>query len=375
MKLAVIGAGYMAAVIVKRAREMGVETHCFAWEKGAVAKEYCDYFYPVSVLDKDEILTICQEKMVDGIIAGTEIAVQSVAFVAEKMGLPGNSVKMTDDIRDKYLQRQLTGKVQGLQQIQYCPLVEVMEKKDWDYAYPCILKPVDGAGKEGIVVVNNKKELFAAASEIKDEAERYIVEEYIEGGREFSVESLSYKGDAYVFQITDKVSSGVPLNVELAHHQPADISDDLYRKIEDTVIRILSSVGLENGASHTEIKVKNDKIYLIEINGRLGGDHIAYPLTELSTGLPYISCVIDAALGRFNPDIMKNKKNRYASVFFVVEQTKYLKDIFDKCQNEPWCYEKVKKTDDLILLEKNDGYRINYFIYYSEKERPVFLMR
>ena len=372
-RLAIIGAGHISAVIVKRAAEMGIETYCFAWEKGAVAKPYCDFFYPINVLDKESILKVCQQKKVNGVIAAAEIAIQSAAFVAEKMNLHGNSLSVANEIRNKYIQRKKTQNIPNLEHIKYMPLIDVINHQVKEYRIPCILKPIDGGGKEGIIVVNDERELFDAIALIKESVCSYIIEEYIEGGREFSVESLTYEGHTYVFQITDKVSSGKPLNVELAHHQPADITDELYSQIEQMIIKILSAVGFRNGPSHIEIKVVNGKIYLIEINGRLGGDHIAYPLTELSTGLPYISCVINAALGKFNSDIMSNRKKNYASVFFVVKQTEYLKDIFEKCQDSEWCYEKMKQTDDLILLRKNDGYRINYFIYYSENRRPDFI--
>ena len=59
-KLAIIGASYLQLPLVKKAKEMGLEVHCFAWEEGAVCKEMADYFYPISIVEKEEILKICQ---------------------------------------------------------------------------------------------------------------------------------------------------------------------------------------------------------------------------------------------------------------------------------------------------------------------------
>jgi hypothetical protein len=56
MKIAVIGGSYLQEPIVKKAKEMGIETHCFAWEQGATCKFIADYFYPISILDKEKIL-------------------------------------------------------------------------------------------------------------------------------------------------------------------------------------------------------------------------------------------------------------------------------------------------------------------------------
>ncbi|MCI5585092.1 MAG: ATP-grasp domain-containing protein [Lachnospiraceae bacterium] len=372
MKLAIIGAGYMGKVIAERAKEMGVETHCFAWEKGAVAKPFCDYFYPISVFEQRDILKKCKEIGIDGVISASEISIITAAYVAENLGLVGNSVKASTEIRNKYYQREKTKRIEDISTIQYERIVDESDIDRIKIEFPCILKPVDGGGKVGVSVTYSEQELRAAFKENISRFSEFLVEEYIEGGKEYSVETITYKGVTYVIQLTDKVSSGPPYNVELAHHQPADIGMELRDRIERSVQKIISNLGIKNGPCHTEIKVKNNDIYLIEVNGRLGGDHIAYPLTELSTGYPYISSVIAVALGIFNPKDIKLENGGYASVYFVVEQTKYLKPILDNCKEKDWCYECNKVSNELIELKENDGFRINYFIYYSKNKRPNF---
>ena len=50
MKLAVIGASSGQLPICLKAKEMGLEVHCFAWSEGAVCKDVVDYFHPVSIV-------------------------------------------------------------------------------------------------------------------------------------------------------------------------------------------------------------------------------------------------------------------------------------------------------------------------------------
>ena len=66
-KLAVIGASYLQQPFVEKAKEMGLEIHCFAWEEGAVCKDIADQFYPISIIEKEEILSICQQIGINGI--------------------------------------------------------------------------------------------------------------------------------------------------------------------------------------------------------------------------------------------------------------------------------------------------------------------
>jgi hypothetical protein len=63
--LAIIGASYLQRPLVEKAQEMGLRTICFAWAEGAVCKDLCDRFYPVSVTEKEEILRICRDEQID----------------------------------------------------------------------------------------------------------------------------------------------------------------------------------------------------------------------------------------------------------------------------------------------------------------------
>jgi hypothetical protein len=72
-KLAILGASYLQIPLFLKAKQMGLETHCFAWSEGAVCKEYSDFFYPISILDKELILDKCKE-IIDEIMGNGKIA-------------------------------------------------------------------------------------------------------------------------------------------------------------------------------------------------------------------------------------------------------------------------------------------------------------
>ena len=207
----------------------------------------------------------------------------------------------------------------------------------------------------------------------RDALSDIVVEEYVPGGAEYSVESLSYHGEHRIVQVTEKWSSGAPHCVELGHHQPARLDSRMRARVEDVISRALTAVGVDNGCCHTEIKICDGDIYLIEFNARPGGDHIAYPLTELSTGYPYITGIIETA---FDVDVLPDPASlgaAWAGICFVTEQTSALKPVFDTCRNQPWCYEKHQVTEELRPLTHNRGYDTNYFIYRAEDARPEFL--
>ena len=67
-KIAVIGGSYLQLPLVLKAKEIGYEVHCFAWLDGAVCRDYADKFYPISIVDKEEILDVCKSVGIDAVV-------------------------------------------------------------------------------------------------------------------------------------------------------------------------------------------------------------------------------------------------------------------------------------------------------------------
>ena len=351
--------------------EMGVETHCFSNVKPDYIHETVDYFYSLSIFDKDTIVSICKEKNVTGVIATTELTISIAAYVAQKLNSPELPYDVSLVINDKFRNREECKNVHLLQQPLY---MEICKEEDLDKItdFPAIVKPTSNGGKQGITVVFNSKELLSAYEIAKGKSRnsKVVVEKYIEGGKEYSVESLSYKGRHYIIQVTEKISSGAPHCVELGHKQPADLSPLVRKEVEQAIIEGLQAIGIDNTSCHTEIKIIDDIIYLIEFNARPGGDHIAWPLTTLSTGYEYIKGAINIALGAFKEVDVRKLNNHYAGVYFVTKQTAFLKPLFDTCEKYDWLYKKYEVSSDLQLLEHNDCYNTNSIMYYSENVCP-----
>ena len=65
-KIAIIGASYLQVPLIEKAKQLGLETHVFAWAANDVGERIADYFYPISIVEKEEILSKCVEIGVDG---------------------------------------------------------------------------------------------------------------------------------------------------------------------------------------------------------------------------------------------------------------------------------------------------------------------
>lgn len=60
-KIVIIGANDFQNQLILKAKELGYETHVFAWQDGSIGEKTADYFYPISIIEKDEILEQCKK--------------------------------------------------------------------------------------------------------------------------------------------------------------------------------------------------------------------------------------------------------------------------------------------------------------------------
>lgn len=365
-KLAILGATYLQLPLVEKAKEMGIETHCFAWDNDyAVCKYVADYFYPISVVEKDVVLQKCKEIGIDGITTiATDICVPTISYVADIMNLTANSIQTSLISTNKFLMRKKLENHKVCTSQYFC----VESENDIDYTkvnFPLIVKPTDRSGSRGVIKVETKKDLKTAikhAVEVSFE-KKAVIEEYIEGD-EVSVESISWEGKHCFLTITDKVTTKQPYFVEIEHHQPSALSDEIVQKIKMQNQKVLSALGITYGASHVEYKItKNGKIFIIEAGARMGGDFIGSNLVELSTGYDYIKGTIEIAMGYFNEP--KLTKQYHTGVYFLSKETDYLLPYFDSVNKFD-----VKKSIQNINLNslQNSNDRSGYLIYKSDKK-------
>lgn len=362
-KIAIIGASYLQLPLVKKAKEIGLYTLCFAWADGAVCKDEADEFFPISIVEKEQILSICQEKQIDGICTiASDVAAPTVAFVAEKMGLVGNSYEAAMRANNKYLMRQAFS-VAGIPCPAYHRITSFDQLDSKELLFPVIVKPSDRSGSLGITKVERWEELQTAVEtalncSFKHEA---MVEEFVEG-REISVEFISYNGVHYPLQITDKVTTEAPHFVELEHHQPADLTLEQYLWIYDLTKKALKALGVTDGASHSEYKITEDgRIYVMEIGARMGGDFIGSDLVQLSTGYDYLKGVIEVALGRFTEPVFGER--HHAGVYFLCEETRHLLPVI-KSASSPTIV-RAEITDESLRNVTCSADRSGYLIYKS----------
>lgn len=360
-KLAIIGASYLQQPLIEKAKEMGIETHVFAWKCGDVGEMSADYFYPISIVEKEKILEECKKIGIDGICSiASDLAVITVNYVAQKMNLVGNSLECTEVSTNKHKMRKCFEK-NGDPSPKSLLISDVADAYKYELEYPVIVKPLDRSGSRGITKVWCKEELESAILHAKEQGfqKSALIEEFVEG-KEYSVECISWEGKHYYLATTQKYTTGEPNYIEVAHLEPANISEEVLKRVKEVVFHALNSLGIKYGASHTELKIdKAGRIALIEIGGRMGGDCIGSSLVEMTTGVDFVREVINVALG-YAPNISFTKGN-CAAIRFILSKSDIMQlETIKKEHPEILVFEEVQNLDDRVVTDSSN--RLGYYI-------------
>lgn len=318
-KIVIIGANSFQNPLILKAKSMGYETHVFAWRDGAVGEKTADYFYPVSIVEKEKILEICKTIHPDAVASiASDLAGITVNYLAEELGLTGNSMQCVQCSTNKYQMRK-TFRAAGIPTPGFA-VVSGAENAALlkDMRYPLIVKPTDRSGSRGITKISSEKELPAAiGSAVGNSFEnKAIVEEFIDGD-EYSCECISFAGEHYFLSLTKKFTTGAPHFIETGHMQPSGISPQMEKQVVAVAFSALDALGVKYGASHTEFKIdQHGDIRIIEIGARMGGDCIGSDLVQISTGYDFVRMVIEVASG-VKPVLKQVSQPKVAVIQFV----------------------------------------------------------
>ena len=373
----IFGTGPLQQSLIERCKLKGLFTVGIDPNPDAKCKNSVDAFEVVAGDDFKMTLAVAQKYNISGVItAATDKPLVMMARVAEKLHLPFFSVETALNSTDKLLMKKKFIEA-GLPCAKGYVINNARELAELNVTYPVIVKPRDNSGSRGVIYCDN----HTSAADALEEALRYtkkgnvLIEEFIEG-QEYSIEGIHYNGEHHVIQFTEKTTTDFPYNVEIAHTQPADISPQQQNKIKKLITQIGQTLGFENCASHTELKINSRGIYIIETSPRLGGDFISSTLVPLSTGINMENILIDISIkNKIDNNVLRPSLSKYSSVKYFNFPTGVVSSIenIDKLNSiKEIIYWKLSLQDgDSIKKITSSLDRYGYVIFQTEKRSSL----
>ncbi|GAA1228744.1 ATP-grasp domain-containing protein [Kitasatospora nipponensis] len=341
--LLVIGSGlkvyreYLVAPIHRRARAAGLDLVLVNNLKPTWQREYFDEVVVANVFDTEvmgaAVREVAGRRTVVGLLCWDEPLVLDAGLLAAELGVPGLSASGVRGCRDKERTRaELTAA--GLHQpgFELTTTVEQARAAAARIGYPVVIKPRAMGASIGVVFAADEAELdrafevALAASRVDPGPYRAsaIVEAYAPGP-EISVDGAVYKGEYLPMFLARKQSSDHPYFEEVGHL--VDAGDPLLEDHElmSTVARAHRALGIEDGITHSEVRLTDRGPLIIEINGRLGGDLIPF-LGRTATGIEPGEVLFDVATGQ-RPDTTATRRAVAGIRFGYPEQDCLLRSV------------------------------------------------
>lgn len=291
--------------VIKAAHEQGYYVITADYIEDNIAHKYSDEYVNVSVVDKDAVLKVAQEKKIDGIMSfGVDPGVVAAAYVQEKMGLPAfgpyESVEILQN-KDKFRAFLSANGFNVPRARGFSSMEEALCDLAW-YQYPVIVKPTDSAGSKGVSRVDSEDQLKSALQDAFDHAFKgnIIVEEFIEKkGCSSDSDCFSYNGKMLVTSFSAQRFDANAENpyVPAAFSWPSTFTVEEEEYLRSEIQRLITLLGMQTSIYNIETRVgTNGKPYIMEVSPRGGGNRLAEML-RYATGVDLITACTRAAVG------------------------------------------------------------------------------
>lgn len=257
----------------------------------------------ISTTDKGAVLELAERLKIDAIVAyASDPAAPTAAYVAEKMGLPGNPYQSVLTLARKDLFRSFL-EDNGFNVPRSKSFYDCQDAKGWldEIGIPAFVKPVDSSGSKGVTRLTDIadfEDAFDHALSFSRE-KKVVVEEQINRAR------YQVAGDGFVLngklvfrcwadEHFDKLCNGlVPIGQTFPTSHPENWLDVAHEESQ----RLLTLLEMKTGALNFDFVFDEDgRFYFLELGPRNGGCLIP-EVIRYATNIDLIKYTVDAALG------------------------------------------------------------------------------
>jgi biotin carboxylase len=299
----ILGGGIMQVPAVRIARQKGWRVVVADGNENVVARAMCDSFERVDLKDKEGMLQLARRLSagggLDGVFtAGTDFSA-TVAWVCERLGLPGISYQTAQRATDKFLMRtafQAAGV--PIPRFMGVSVEDDLSRLAPAFPFPVVVKPVDNMGARGVRRIDSLEQLAAAlrAAVALSRSGRAIVEEFMDGP-ELSLDAIVYRGRITICGVADRHIRFPPYFVEMGHTMPTALETEQVEAAERVFSEGIRALEIDNGAAKGDIKLSSSGPMVGEIAARLSGGYMSGWTFPLSSGVEVTSAALDIAVG------------------------------------------------------------------------------
>lgn len=307
--LLIIGAGTEQIPAYQTAKARGLTVVGSDMSPDAPAFAFADHRLTASTRDPAATLAAVQalskECRIDGVMTIANDVPYTVAVIAKHLGLPGISPEAASLVSNKLLMKEAFHR-EGVACPWFSPvrdsahLAELIRTTGPSHF---VIKPVDGRGARGVLLLDQDSDLDWAFNESSrwGDCGDVILEEFIPG-LQLSTESFLLDGHCYTPAIAERnyefLERFNPYIIENGGTIPAPLSTYQYDRINSLVAAGACALGVREGIVKGDIIIAPDgEPIIVELALRLSGGWFATHQIPAATGVSLVDAVISHALG------------------------------------------------------------------------------
>lgn len=381
-KILIIPGSEAQIALLDKVRAAGYETICINPYKDSPGFQHADHYIQADILDKEKVLQVAKDYAVSAVLSDEcDIAMPTVAYVGEQLGLCTISYSDAELYTDKFLMREFC-REHGFFFPEYvkCRTIdEAVAFYDSLRNKKMIMKPLDSNSSRGVYTVSQKENIadhFAESLSYSKKEQAVICERYIDG-TEFTVDGIVMNGKHYSLAISQKkhyeYNSNIAYELFFSYSNP-DYDYDLLRKINDSYVE---ATNLKMGFTHAEYKCEDNRFYLIEIGARGGGNFISSHIVDKLVELDNYGILLKQSLGHEEwVESFKCYQERCAVLeFFDIQKEGTVKEIknekFLSDSSHVIMYQFHFNIGEQIVKAINDSKRVGFYIAYCENRNEL----
>lgn len=277
-RILILGSAHSSYEVVKQANLLGYYSIVVSNAPGE-ASEIANEFVQIDLKNKSDLIQYINDHNIDGVFTGpSEFLTKTMIDICEATGLRCYvSSKQWNICQNKRAFKDLCLQF-GVPCVPDFNVTEEFLPEDMaKIQYPVIVKPVDSHSSRGIRVCQTEQELKEAIPyAISFSPSRsYLVEKYLTNDYGFTCRYLVNEGEIYLNATSDVYTVdqvGGRAMISGLSIFPSKKTDDYIREINPKVLKMLKSIGINNGSFFIQALVDRDnKIYFHEMGLRLSG--------------------------------------------------------------------------------------------------------
>lgn len=299
-KVMVVAGGDWQIELIKKLKKMGHYVICSNLYHDSPAFPYADACEVADVLDMRTNLDIAKRYRPEAVISDqSDIAVPTVAYLNQQLGLRGIGMEMANLFTDKSLQREFCA-THGIK----VPEFKICKSAADAYGMlrkfgKIIIKPIDSQSSRGVHVITTQEQMLEHCDDAirwSNRRKEFLAEEYIDGA-EFTVDGLVVNGHHYPLCVSVKEMYEQNPNISRMQTYSYHSAQFDYDRLRQQNKELFETAGLTMGLTHSEYKFHNGDFYLVEAGARGGGSNLSGKIVPFMSEIDNYEYLINEALG------------------------------------------------------------------------------